>query len=83
MIDFDGPVLRKLAPDSTVEDVVSADANAELIEHFTYRNDATGGWRLSLRLRRLDESKPVELRAFLRNGNTTLSETWSYVLPPK
>jgi glucans biosynthesis protein len=83
MIDFDGPVLRKLAPDTIVEDVVSADANAELIEHFAYRNDAAGGWRVSLRLRRLDESKPVELRAFLRNGNTTLSETWSYVLPPK
>jgi glucans biosynthesis protein len=83
MIDFDGPVLHKLAPDTVVEDVVSADANAELIEHFTYHNDATGGWRVSLRLRRLDESKPVELRAFLRNGNTTLSETWSYVLPPK
>jgi glucans biosynthesis protein len=25
--------------------------------------------------------KPGELRAFLRNGGTTLSETWSYILP--
>ena len=28
-----------------------------------------------------DDKKPVELRAFLRNGDTTLTETWSYILP--
>ncbi len=83
VIDFDGPALRKLSPEAHVEDVVSSDANAEVVEHFAHYNDATGGWRVSLRLRRLDEAKPVELRAFLRNGNNTLSETWSYVLPPK
>jgi periplasmic glucans biosynthesis protein len=83
IIDFDGPALRKLAPDARVEDVVSSDANAEIVEHFARRNDATGGWRVSLRLRRLDEDKPIELRAFLRTGNNTLSETWSYILPPK
>jgi glucans biosynthesis protein len=44
----------------------------------------TGGWRVEVKLRRLEENKPVELRGFLRNGNggTTLSETWSYILPP-
>jgi glucans biosynthesis protein len=83
MIDFDGPALRKLPPDAPVESVVSADANAELIEQFAHHNDVSGGWRVSLRLRRLDETKPVELRVFLRNASTTLSETWSYVLPPK
>jgi glucan biosynthesis protein len=25
----------------------------------------------------------VELRAFLRTGSRTLSETWSYALPPE
>ena len=83
VIDFDGPALRKLAPDARVEDIVSSDANAEVVEHFARRNDATGGWRVSLRLRRLDEDKPVELRAFLRSSTNTLSETWSYILPPK
>ena len=28
-------------------------------------------------------SKPVELRAYLRGGNNTVSETWSYILPPE
>jgi glucans biosynthesis protein len=83
LIDFDGPALRKLAPDAIVEDVVTPDTNAEVVEHFVHRNDVTGGWRVSLRLRRLDEAKPVELRAFLRSGGNTLSETWSYILPPK
>jgi glucans biosynthesis protein len=39
---------------------------------------------VEVKLRRLEENKPVELRGFLRNANggTTLSETWSYILPP-
>jgi len=45
-------------------------------------NDATGGWRLSLRLQRLDSGKPVEMRASLHSGNKGISETWSYILPP-
>jgi periplasmic glucans biosynthesis protein len=83
VIDFDGPALRKLPADAHIEDIVSTDANAEVVEHFGRRNDATGGWRVSMRLRRLDEDKPVELRAFLRSGTNTVSETWSYILPPK
>ena len=37
---------------------------------------------MTLRVKRLDDSKPVELRAFLKSGDNTLSETWSYILPP-
>ena len=48
---------------------------------FGVLNDVTGGWRLALRVKRQDDHKPGELRAFLRNGATTLSETWSYILP--
>ena len=61
--------------------MVSVDGNGELLERQTYRNDATGGWRVSLRLKRVDNDKPVEMRAYLRGDNNTLSETWSYVLP--
>ena len=46
------------------------------------RNDVTNGWRMVIRLRRNDENKPVELRGILRSGNTAVSETWSYILPP-
>ena len=81
LVDFDGVGLRKLPPETPVQGVVSADANIEVVEANAYHNDVTGGWRLALRIKRQDDKKPGELRAFLRNGGTTLSETWSYVLP--
>jgi periplasmic glucans biosynthesis protein len=82
VIDFVGPALKKLPADAKVEGVAWADGNGELVQHYTYRNAVSGGWRTVLRLRRLDEAKPVEMRVFLRSGSTGLSETWSYVLPP-
>ncbi len=81
-VDFEGQALRKLSPEAVVEAIVTTDSNAEVQENVAYRNPVTGGWRLSLKFRRLDDGKPIELRAFLREGNNTLSETWSYVLPP-
>jgi glucans biosynthesis protein len=81
-IDFDGPALRKLPADAEVEGVVTVDSNAEIREVVTHRNEVTGGWRIALRLARIDTGKPLELRAYLRNRMSTLSETWSYVLPP-
>ena len=81
MIDFDGAVLRRLPADAPVQGVVTTDPNITLLEANAFRNDVTGGWRLALRVRRQDDGKPSELRAFLRNGSTTLSETWSYILP--
>jgi glucans biosynthesis protein len=83
VIDFDGPALRKPAGDAPVEAVVTADANGEIVERIAHRNDATGGWRVSIRVKRIDDTKPVELRSFLKSGANTLSETWSYVLPPE
>ncbi|HKQ30209.1 MAG TPA: glucan biosynthesis protein G [Burkholderiales bacterium] len=83
IVDFDGPALRKLPPDATVRGAVSIDPNAELLENTVYRNTASGGWRLSLRFKRIDDTKPVELRGHLvGTNNQGLSETWSYILPP-
>jgi len=82
MIDFEGPNLKNLPPDARLESIVTAGDNGEILEHDAYRNEATGGVRLALRVRRADVNKPVELRAFLRSGGKTLSETWTYALPP-
>jgi glucans biosynthesis protein len=81
MVDFDGPVFKKLPADAKLEGVVTGDSNIEILRRHTYRNDVTGGWRTALLVRRLDGGKPGELRAYLRNGNETISETWSYILP--
>jgi periplasmic glucans biosynthesis protein len=83
VIDFDGPVFKKLPADATIESVVTVDANGELVENHPYRNEATGGWRLRLRVKPIDDKKPVELRAFLRSGTNVLTATWSYILPPE
>ncbi len=81
VIDFDGPVFKKLPADARLEGIVSGDANVEILRRHTYRNDLTGGWRMTLAVRRIDNGKPAELRAFLRNGTETVSETWSYIIP--
>jgi glucans biosynthesis protein len=80
-IDFEGPILKKLPEGSRIVSAVTVDANARLLEHNTYRNDVTGGWRTTLRVRRIDNDKPVEINAYLKSGNRTVSESWSYILP--
>lgn len=82
-LDFEGPALKKLPADAKVDGNVSIDGNGKILEVQTLRNDVTGGWRVMLRMRRLDSEKPVEMRAYLRSGSNTLSETWSYLLPPE
>lgn len=83
VVDFDGQALRLLAADSDIEAAINVGPNAELVERNLFKNRATGLWRMTLRLRRPDPAKPVELRALLRHKQGVLSETWSYVLPPQ
>lgn len=81
-VDFEGPALAVLGRDTRLFPALSMSDNGELLERQVFRNDVTGGWRLSFRFRRLDDAKPVEIRALLRHEQTDVSETWSYVLPP-
>jgi glucans biosynthesis protein len=82
-VDFEGPTLKRMPPGATVDVVPSVDSNGEVRERHALRSDATGGWRLTVRVRRVDGNKPVELWAHLNNGNEVLTETWSYILPPE
>lgn len=81
-VDFEGPALKKFAAAEKIEAVVNSDANARILETNMIRNEQRGGWRMTLRLQRVDDKLPVELRAYLKNSVNTLSETWSYILPP-
>ena len=81
IVDYAGPMFAGLGDDAPIAADVSTDANGQLVDKLVRRNPATGGYRLELHLRRVDENKPVEIRAALRNANT-VSETWSYALPP-
>jgi glucans biosynthesis protein len=83
VIDFEGPRFKKLPADAVLESVVTVDTNGVLVENHPYRNEVTGGWRLRLREKPVDDKKPVELRAFLRSDAGALTATWSYILPPE
>jgi glucans biosynthesis protein len=81
VVDFSGGALDKLPRETAPELVAWSDARAELLEQRVYRNDATGGWRAVLHVRRKERDQPVELRAFLNGPEGTVTETWSYVWP--
>ncbi|MFO1303363.1 MAG: glucan biosynthesis protein G [Burkholderiales bacterium] len=83
VIDFEGPALKDLPADAKVESVVTVDPNGQIVENHAYRNDVTGGFRLRLRVKQVDDKKALEMRAFLRTGDTTLTPTWSYIVPPE
>jgi glucans biosynthesis protein len=61
--------------------VIWVDGNAEVRERNLFRNQVSGAWRMTVRIKRNDAAKPVELRAYLKQRQTTLSETWSYIVP--
>jgi glucans biosynthesis protein len=82
MVDFGGQNLKKLPQAAKVGMRLSTDGNAEILGLKVMPNKATGGYRAMIHLRRTDDTKPVEMRGFLQTDNTTLSETWSYILPP-
>jgi glucans biosynthesis protein len=81
VVDFDGPALRALAPTAEVEPVIWVDANAEVRERNLFKNAVSGAWRMTVRIKRNDAAKPVELRAYLKQQQAMLTETWSYILP--
>jgi glucans biosynthesis protein len=84
VVDFDGERLRALPDAAAPEAVVSVGPGAgaaTLLDQHVVRHPATGGWRLSFQLRPQGK-EPIELRAYLKEGDDVLTETWSYSLLP-
>ncbi len=84
VIDFEGKDLAALPAETVLRGVVSLGAATdpdELLEQQVLKNTATGGWRLVFQVRPRG-SDPVELRAFLQQGQDALTETWSYRVEP-
>jgi glucans biosynthesis protein len=92
VLDFAGGTLPKLKADARADGVVSIGPGAKLAEQASYKNVVTGGWRLAFKVImdvgpvleniKPDTRKPVELRAFLKLGDGSVSETWSYAITP-
>jgi len=85
VVDFSGRELDKLPSDTVLQGVVTVGAGNEaqgaLLEQQVHKNAVTGGWRLVFRVR-TDGNEPVDVRAFLRKGTDSLTETWTYLLHP-
>ena len=83
VVDFAGPSLSSLRADAPVRAVVTAPSNGEILESNAYRVDATGQWRMTVRVKQLRPSETTELRGFLQSGTDVLTETWSNILPAR
>lgn len=83
IIDFQGGPLDFLKPDERPVAGLWINDNGEILDRQLVKNDAAGGWRVIMRVRRTDDSKPLEMRAVLRKGDENISETWAYILPPE
>jgi glucans biosynthesis protein len=93
VIDFAGERLESLPADKPITAVISVEPRGKLLEQQLYKNSVTGGWRLVFQVGFEDPSalerelpavrRPiVELRAFLKLGDSALTETWSYAYQP-
>jgi len=83
VVDFTGPSLAALPPDAPVKAVVTAPSNGQIVESNVYRVEATGQWRMTVRVKQLSPTQPTELRGFLQSGTNVLTETWSNILPAR
>ncbi|MES2994253.1 MAG: glucan biosynthesis protein G [Pseudomonadota bacterium] len=83
VVDFDGPPLRELKPEAKPESFVELGGNAQLREKNLFLNPVTGMWRMTVRVKRDDPAKPIEMRAQIREAGKVLTETWSYIVPPE
>lgn len=71
------------AGDGEVQAVATANDNVRGLRAIAFPNTPRGGTRVTLDFERIDPARPVELRLFLRRAGHTLSETWTYALPPE
>lgn len=83
VVDFTGPSLTALPADANVKAVVTAPSNGQIVESNAYRVEATGAWRMTVRVKQLRPTQPTELRGFLQSGTNVLTETWSNILPAR
>lgn len=87
-LDFAGGNLESIPADKNLTAVITVDPRARLLEQQLYKNPITKGWRLVFQVRfeepglmeriLLGTKPALELRAFLKDGDTVLTETWSY-----
>ena len=80
VVDFAGGPLSGIGSGKSVRAVVSGLEGTQILSQNVYWVQANKHWRLAI-LAAPAPGKPLDLRAFLKSGGKTLSETWTYALP--
>lgn len=68
------------AGEAPVEAIITA-SRGKVLKATARRHEPSGGWRATFELL-ADTRAPIELRAYLKRGSETLTETWSYLWTP-
>ncbi|AKF80702.1 glucan biosynthesis protein D [Myxococcus fulvus 124B02] len=79
IIDF--AALPDFAEDDVPVELVVSASSGKVLRPIATRHTPTGGWRATFELHPTTPV-PTELRAFLKRGPETLTETWSYLWIP-
>ena len=82
VVDFDGAGLRQLPADARIEHLVTVGEGAKLNHATLQKNAINQTWRVAFTIRPDGTNRPVELRCFIRRGQESLTETWSYLWNP-
>ncbi|MGO4707416.1 glucan biosynthesis protein [Microvirga sp. 2MCAF38] len=77
LIDFAGGDLEYYLADPSLVQLVPSVSNGKITHTFIVPNDHTKGFRAAIDVK-LEPGQSTDLRAFLRAGNRTLTETWTY-----
>lgn len=81
-VDFAGPSISSIPADAAIESNVTVGAGAKLVHSSIQRNPYNNTWRAAFAIRPDGSNRPIELRCFLRNPKSALTETWTYLWQP-
>ncbi|MDB5507672.1 MAG: opgD [Hyphomicrobiales bacterium] len=77
IVDFAGGELRYFQPQPDMVELVPTVSNGRITRSFMVPNPQTGGFRAAIDIA-LEPGQSTDLRAFLKAGTRTLTETWTY-----
>lgn len=77
LIDFTGEALKFYLSDPSSVEIVPSTSNGKILHTFIVPNEHIGGFRAAIDVK-LDFGQSADLRAYLKAGNRTLTETWTY-----
>ncbi|MDB5593105.1 MAG: opgD [Hyphomicrobiales bacterium] len=77
IVDFAAGELRYFQAEPNLVELVPTTTNGKITRSFLVPNPQTGGFRAALDIA-LEPGQSTDLRAFLRSGTRTLTETWTY-----